>query len=176
MGGSGGCLRTSTSEQCSSTDPPSVHSSLRSKTPSLRRSKQTSSTKYCEPMERGIMFGETKHQLETCLKEHKDACIKVFTYKSAIAKHTWTEDNIIPWDDTRIVQCASQSMGLISREGNHLHMNGTRELVLQSWLWLQCIQQLAGVQEDQRWTLHRPHPSNHIVLWRGKAHTQSRQL
>ena len=46
-------------------------------------------------------------QLGTRLKEHKDACIKGFMDKCAIAKHAWTEDRPIHWDDTRILQHAT---------------------------------------------------------------------
>ena len=42
-----------------------------------------------------VYIGETTHQLETRLKEHKDACIKGITDKSAIAKHDWMEDHPI---------------------------------------------------------------------------------
>ena len=49
-----------------------------------------------------VYIGEARCQLETCLKEHKDACIKGFTDKSAIAEHTWTDR-----DDMRILQYAS---------------------------------------------------------------------
>ena len=54
-----------------------------------------------------VYIGETTRQLGTRLKEHKDACIKGFTYKSAIAKHAWMEDHAVRWDDTRILQHAS---------------------------------------------------------------------
>ena len=50
-----------------------------------------------------VYIGE---RLETRLKEHKDACIKGFTDKSAIAEHAWTEDHLIRWDDMRILQHA----------------------------------------------------------------------
>ena len=36
---------------------------------------------------RKLYIGMTKRRLETHLKEHKDACIKGFTDKSAIAEH-----------------------------------------------------------------------------------------
>ena len=42
-----------------------------------------------------VYIGETTRRLETRLKEHKDACIKGFTDKSAIAEHAWTEDHPI---------------------------------------------------------------------------------
>ena len=69
---------------------------------------------------RKVYIRKTKRRQETCLKEHEDACINGFMEKSAIAKHGWTE-----------------VMELISREGSNLHINGTRELALQSrrWLW-----------------------------------------
>ena len=73
-------------------------------------------------------ISEKKRQLETCLKEHKVTCIKGFTDKSAMAKHVWTEHHPIHWNDTRILQCNSRTMVLISREGSNLHTNGTREL------------------------------------------------
>ena len=64
-----------------------------------------------------VYISETKRRVDTRLKEHKDACIKGFTDKSAIAEHALTEDHPI-------------------REGSNLHMNGTRELALQLRRWL----------------------------------------
>ena len=63
-----------------------------------------------------VYIGETTRRLGTRLKEHKDACIKGFTDKSAIAEHAWTEDHPIRWDDTRILQHASRSMELVVKE------------------------------------------------------------
>ena len=57
---------------------------------------------------RKVYIGETTRRLETRLKEHKDACIKGFTDKSAIAEHAWTEDHPIRWGDTRIMQHAME--------------------------------------------------------------------
>ena len=54
-----------------------------------------------------VYISETTRRLETRLKEHKDAYIKGFTDKSAIAEHAWTEDHPIHWGDTRILQHAS---------------------------------------------------------------------
>ena len=56
---------------------------------------------------RKVYISKTKCRLETLLKEHKDACIKGFSDKSAIAEHAWMEDHPIHWDDTRILQHAS---------------------------------------------------------------------
>ena len=60
---------------------------------------------------REVYVGETKHQLETHLKEHKEAYVKGFRDKSAIAKHAWTEDHPICWDDTRILPLCSSACG-----------------------------------------------------------------
>ena len=63
-----------------------------------------------------VYIGETTRRLGTRLKEHKDACIKGFMDKSAIAEHAWTEDHPIRWGDTRILQHASRSMELVVKE------------------------------------------------------------
>ena len=47
-------------------------------------------------------IGETKRHLETWLKEHKEACIRGQSYKSAIAEHIWTEDHPINWNNNKI--------------------------------------------------------------------------
>ena len=74
-----------------------------------------------------VYISETKRGVETRLKEHKDACIKDFTDKSAIAEHALTEDHPI-------------------REGSNLHMNGTRELALQLRRWLPYKKIRGGVR------------------------------
>ena len=80
-----------------------------------------------------VYIGETRRRLETRLKEHKDACIKGFTDKSAIAEHAWMEDHPIRWDDTRILQHASRTMELVIKEaictrmtpeGSYFNCNG----------------------------------------------------
>ena len=63
-----------------------------------------------------MYIGETKRRLGTRLKEHKDACIKYNTDKSAIAEHAWTNDHPINWDETKILHRASRAMELILKE------------------------------------------------------------
>ena len=63
-----------------------------------------------------VYISKTTRQLEICLKECKEVCIKGFTDKSTIAKHDWTEDHPISWGDTRILQYASQTMKLVIKE------------------------------------------------------------
>ena len=106
-----------------------------------------------------VYFGETRRQLETHLKEHKDTHMKGFTCKSPIAEHARTEDHPIHLDDTRIQKCANQTMEL----GSNLHTNSTRELALQSRqrLWhtrlLNC-----HIQDDQQQSLCGPCPQDCI--------------
>ena len=52
----------------------------------------------------------------TRLKEHKDACARCQTDKSAIAEHAWSEDHPINWSGTKILQCTSHTMELVMKE------------------------------------------------------------
>ena len=63
-----------------------------------------------------VYIGETKRRLETRLKEHKEACVKGQTTKSAITEYAWLEGHPINWDGTRILQCASHTMELVMKE------------------------------------------------------------
>ena len=51
-----------------------------------------------------VYIGETKRLLETRLKEHKDACTRYLTDKSAIAEHAWANDHPINWAEVKILQ------------------------------------------------------------------------
>ena len=68
-----------------------------------------------------VYIGETKRQLETRrletrLKEHKDACTKYLTDKSAIVEHAWANDHPINWTETKILQRANRTMELVMKE------------------------------------------------------------
>ena len=63
-----------------------------------------------------VYIGETKRRLGTRLKEHKDACVKCHTDKSAIAEHAWTNDHPINWAETKILQRANGTMELVMKE------------------------------------------------------------
>ena len=69
-----------------------------------------------------VYIGETKRRLGTRLKEHKDACVKCHTDKSAIAKHAWTNDHPINWAETRILQRANGVMELVMKEALNIRM------------------------------------------------------
>ena len=63
-----------------------------------------------------VYIGETKRWLETCLKEHKDACTKCLTDKSAIVEHAWADDHPITWAETKTLQRARRTMELAMKE------------------------------------------------------------
>ena len=63
-----------------------------------------------------VYIGETKRRLETRLKEHREACVRGQTSKSAIAEHAWTEDHPINWSGTKVIQRASHTMELVMKE------------------------------------------------------------
>ena len=53
---------------------------------------------------------------ETMRRQHKEACIRGQTDKSAIAEHAGTEDHPINWNDTKILQGASYTMELVMKK------------------------------------------------------------
>ena len=63
-----------------------------------------------------VYIGETKRRLETRLKEHKDACTRYLTDKSAIAEHACANDHPINWAETKILQLANRTMELVMKE------------------------------------------------------------
>ena len=55
---------------------------------------------YRIPCECGLVYiGETGRNLSKRLKEHKTNCEKAELDKSAVAKHAWTYDHRIKWDE-----------------------------------------------------------------------------
>ena len=51
-------------------------------------------------------IGETTRRIGTRLKEHKDACERCLTDKSAVAEHAWHQHHPITWDGTKIIDQA----------------------------------------------------------------------
>ena len=50
-----------------------------------------------------VYIGETGRNLSVRLKEHKTNCEKAEQDKSALAKHTWTYDHRIKWDEAMTI-------------------------------------------------------------------------
>ena len=63
-----------------------------------------------------MYLGETERRLETRLKEHKDACRRAQLKRSAVAKHAWTHQHTIRWEETSVVDRASRHMELRLKE------------------------------------------------------------
>ena len=55
---------------------------------------------YRIPCECGLVYiGETGRNLSLRHKEHKTNCEKAELEKSAVAKHSWTNDHLIKWNE-----------------------------------------------------------------------------
>ena len=63
-----------------------------------------------------VYVGGTRRQLETRIKEHKVACEREQTEKSAVAEHYCSEEHHILWNDTKVIQHASRTMELVMKE------------------------------------------------------------
>ena len=96
-----------------------AHQSER-KTPSPRRNWQVWSS-YQIPCQCGKVYvGETQRRLETRIKEHRDACNKGDTWKSAIAEHQWDQQHQVDWDATRVLDRAARPVQLKVKEALHI--------------------------------------------------------
>lgn len=113
MRGSGRCVRTSTSEWW-----PTLCDLLTKVKDPLPTEKHLNVI-YEVPCTWGKAYiGKTKRRLGTrlVLKEHKDACAKCLTDKSAIAERPWTNDHAINWGGAKILQQANRIMELVMKE------------------------------------------------------------
>ena len=97
-----------------------------------------------------VYIGETKRRLGTRIKEHKDACVKYHTEKSAIAEHAWTNDHPINWAETNILQRANRAMELVLKESLSIrttpedaHFNRDRGYELPD-CWIATYKKLKG--------------------------------
>ncbi len=86
---------------------------------------------YCIPSECGLVYiGETGRNLSNRLKEHKTNCEKAELDKSAVAKHAWTYDHCIEWDEANILAIDSHRFSHKMRESieiekhNMIHQEG----------------------------------------------------
>ena len=78
---------------------------------------------YCVPCSCGkVYIGETVRRLETRIKEHEDACKKGTTEKSAIAKHAWTTNHAIEWNETTVLDQARRRKELMIKEALHISL------------------------------------------------------
>ena len=74
-------------------------------------------------------IGETTRRLETRLKEHKDACRKQLTDKSAIAEHAWNSHCPIKWEEASVLDHARNSPDLMIKEAIHIQTTPMDRLI-----------------------------------------------
>ena len=55
------------------------------------------------------------------VKEHRDACNKGDTDKSAIAERRWDEQHQVNWEGTRLLDRASRPVQLTVKEALYIH-------------------------------------------------------
>ena len=63
-----------------------------------------------------VYIGETGRNLSLRLKEHKTNCEKAELEKSAVAKHSWTNDHRIKWNEASILATESHKFSRKMRE------------------------------------------------------------
>ncbi len=81
---------------------------------------------YHIPCECGLFYiGETGRNLSKRLKEHKTNCEKAGLDKSAVAKHAWTYDHRIKWDEANILAMDSQRFSRKMRESIEIEKHNT---------------------------------------------------
>ena len=81
---------------------------------------------YRIPCECGLVYiGETGRNLSLRLKEHKTNCEKAELEKSAVAKHSWTNDHRIKWNEASILATESHKFSHKMRESIEIEKHST---------------------------------------------------
>ena len=81
---------------------------------------------YRIPCECGLVYiGETGRNLSLRLKEHKTNCEKAKLQKSAVAKHSWTNDHRIKWNEVSILATESHKFSRKMRESIEIEKHST---------------------------------------------------
>ena len=115
-----------------------------------------------------VYVGETQRHLETRVKEHKDACNKGYTEKSAIAEHQWDQQHQVKWEDTRVLDRATRPIQLKVKEALHiqntpannsLNRDGGYEL---PGCWIATMKKLGGGVKSSRASANRVSASNSV--------------
>ncbi len=83
---------------------------------------------YLIPCECGLVYiGETGRNLSKCLKEHKTNCEKAELDKSNVAKHAWTYDHRIKWDEANILAIDSHRFSRKMRESIEIELKAQHD-------------------------------------------------
>ena len=70
-------------------------------------------------------IGETGRNLSLRLKEHRTNCEKAELVKSAVAKHSWTNDHRIKWNEASILATESHKFSHKMRESIEIENHST---------------------------------------------------
>ncbi len=79
----------------------------------------------CFSISISIFTNETGRNLSKRLKEHKTNCKKAELDKSAVAKHAWTYDHRIKWDEANILAIDSHRFSRKMRESIEIEKHNT---------------------------------------------------
>ena len=123
-----------------------------------------------------VYVGETHRRLETRVKEHRDACNKGDTGKSAIAEHQWDQQYQVNWEGTRVLDRASRPVQLRVKEAlyiqrtptnNRLNCDEGYELL---GCWIATVKKLGcGVSSSRA-------SANRVSAWTSALDAQAQEL
>ena len=90
-------------------------------------------------------IGETARRLGTRIKEHQDACAQGEQEKSTIADHAWSEQHLIHWKKTLVIDQARSREELLLKEALHIQADSryNRDVGLElPGCWISVIKSL----------------------------------
>ena len=108
-----------------------------------------------------VYVGETQRRLETRVKEHRDACNKGDTGKSAIAEHQWDQQHQVNWEDTRVLDRASRPVQLRVKEALYIQKTPTNNRLNRDegyelpGCWIATVKKLGGGVSPSRASANR---------------------
>ena len=108
-----------------------------------------------------VYVGETQRRLETRVKEHRDACNKGDTGKSAIAEHQWDQQHQVNWEDTRVLDRASRPVQLRVKEALYIQKTPTNNRLNRDegyelpGCWIATVKKLGGGVSSSRASANR---------------------
>ena len=72
-----------------------------------------------------VYIGESGRNLSLHFKEHKTNCEKAELEKSAVAKHSWTNDHHVKWNEASILATESHKFFRKMRESIEIEKHST---------------------------------------------------
>ena len=123
-----------------------------------------------------VYVGETQRRLETRVKEHRDACNKGDTGKSAIAEHQWDQQYQANWEGTRVLDRASRPVQLRVKEALYIQRTPTNNRLNRDegyellGCWIVTVKKLGcGVSSGRA-------SANRVSAWTSAPDAQAQEL